>query len=157
MRSSYSFPFSVLMSIFCLLLIHNSGCSHSPPIQDGIDVLSLKQSKIEISYELRHSHRRFLAEQTESQIIGQTYLDQQIVTQSVIDPMGYRELFKKASEFIEKSQNTANQNEFPCRGPFTINLRKNSEFKTLKGCRTQDEGTLSRLIKEAELLLNKRK
>lgn len=157
MKSRYSVSVPVLMSFLSLLLIQNSGCSHSPSIQSGMDLLSLNQSKIEISYELRHSHRRFVAEQTESQITGQTYLDQQIVTQGVIDPIAYRELFKKTSEFIEKSQKGSNQNDFPCRGPFFITLNLNKESQTLKGCRTQDEGTLSRLIKEAELLLNTRK
>lgn len=145
----------LLITLTCLDCL---SCSHSVKKSENEAAVSPQQSKIEISYELRHSRRRFIAEQKDEQVTGQTYLDYQVVQKGPIDPMRYREFLLKTSELIQKGQNTLSEDpSISCRAPLTITLTQDQESHSLKGCRTEGEGILSRLVKEAELLLNSRK
>jgi hypothetical protein len=40
-----------------------------------------------------------------------------------------------------------------CRTPYTITVRVGTETQTLQGCRGEDDGGLSRLVRDGEFLL----
>jgi hypothetical protein len=119
-----------------------------------------RDSSIEISYLLGRSHRRIVARAKQENYSGQAYLDRQLLHEGSIDRAHYSEFFGKVEKFIaapHRKPAEAAQLDDSCRTPFTVNLRVGKDTRTLQGCRGEDEGALSHLVREGEFLLYSKK
>jgi hypothetical protein len=107
-------------------------------------------SEINITYTLGHTYRKFVATSDGSKIQGETFIDRTLLRESSIDPAKYQPFVQRVSDFIEKTRNPA---QADCRSPYSIALTRGNDTKTLKGCRTNDEGTFGKLVRDGEFLL----
>lgn len=131
----------------------------SPARRETVETTLLDDSSIEIDYSLGHSQRRLLAEARAGVITGQNYLDRQILREGRIEPAKYSEFFRKASEFATRkpSERAPAQESPACQNPFILKIKLGASTTSLSGCRSADDGGLSRLVKDGEFLLFTRK
>ena len=146
------------------LIAAASGCSTSRPQADaGVGPPSdapshaaLSDSSIDISYVLGHSHRRFVAWGKKEVSGGQTLLDHQVLRESTIDHARYSDFLAKAEQFVNTPRRHPADQGAPdetCRTPFTVTLRIGSDTQIMQGCRGEDDGALSHLVRDGEFLL----
>lgn len=123
---------------------------------------AIKDSTIDISYVLGHSRRRLIAWARDDSFGGQTLMDHQILRESEIDPRLYTEFFGKAEQFVSTPLRRpavrlpADEHD-GCRTPFIVKVRVGAETQTLQGCRGDDDGALSHLVRDGEFLLYSKK
>jgi hypothetical protein len=147
---------------FLFIILSSAGCSSTPRSseqganQDPEIASSLVFSSVDIVYTLgRNQHRLVLMSEAEK-ATGKTFLDKQIVEEASLDRARYTSFLRKAQVFVtEPKRNTAQQQ--PCRAPYLVTLRINKEIFTKSGCRSNDEGSLSRLVKDGEFLIYSQK
>jgi hypothetical protein len=123
---------------------------------------ALKDSAVDISYVLGHSRRRLVAWARNESFGGQALLDHQILRESEVDRSRYSAFFGKAEALVSAPKRKpaqqgaagsgADDND-SCRTPFTVTVRVGSKSQTLQGCRGEDDGALSHLVREGEFLL----
>lgn len=137
---------------------------HHSVSSQGIDREALKDSTVDISYVLGHSRRRLVAWARNDTFAGQTLMDHQILRESKIDRRHYSEFFGKAEQFVSTprrkpaTQTPPDEKEgAACRTPFTVTVRVGNETQTLQGCRGEDNGALSHLVRDGEFLLYSKK
>jgi hypothetical protein len=161
-------------SLFAVLLITVSGwgCAtsgdklltgeHTGKSSQEIAREALKDSTVDISYVLGHSRRRLVAWARNDSFGGQTLMDHQILRETEIDRRLYSEFFSKAEQFVSAprrkpaEQNPSDEKD-SCRTPFTVKVRIGAETQTLQGCRGEDDGALSHLVRDGEFLLYSKK
>ena len=145
---------SLLLATFAL-----SGCATHPPQADGsragddADRAALTDSSIDISYVLGHSHRRLVVWAGKDGLGGQTLLDHQILRESPVERGRYAQFLAKVEQFLNAPRRKPADNDDSCRTPFTITVRVGTETKIVQGCRGEDDGALSHLVRDGEFLL----
>lgn len=162
-RNSFSGTLGLCFSVLALLAI---GCSSVPKGSssnqrtqsevklDGKGFAKPNQnSTIEIDYLLGHGHYRlsFLAD--DRIIRGQTYIDKVVLERAVIDPNLYADYLQKILSFARKNPNQSSASSPTCRNPFKVLVQIAEKNYTRQGCRSEDDGTLSKLVKQGEFLL----
>lgn len=107
---------------------------------------------ITIDYELGRDHYllQIISQKTAIQV--ESYLDKHLLKQALISQEKYLAFLNKANRFVDLPRSFSTKNR-PCRGPFTVVVKSGDFNKTAKGCRSSDEGSLGRLIREGEFLL----
>jgi hypothetical protein len=118
-------------------------------------------SSVEIEYSLGHYQHRFTAEANPGKAQVTTYLDRDVVEHAFVDPAKYDSFVAKAIAFSQKPKRAPTE-EAECRSPFKVVIKtgeKNTEKTyTSQGCRSSDnDGALSRLVRDGEFLLFSKK
>ena len=146
---------TALLGTACSTGVHRNEVSKSVTAKAN-SVTHLGDSAIDITYVLGHSHRRFKAECRQDGVIAQIYLDRTIVKENGVDSAKYDEFVQRLLVFID-NPNRVPAEASSCRTPFIVTLRVGDQTKVASGCRSNDDGTLSRLIKDGEFLLYSKK
>jgi hypothetical protein len=161
-----------LISLAAGILILSDACSslnkqHSAPPLSEEQVTSPKTSKvpedikssdnslsssITLDYELGRDHYLFQVTSTPTSISVKSYLDKHLLKEGQVSSKKYLEYFNKVVLFISSPRGGSTK-DLPCRGPFTVTLESNGSSKSSKGCRSNGEAGISRLIREGEFLL----
>ncbi len=154
MPRKHTFAIVVLVGIW-------SGCATQPvePKPESVSSRGLKDSGIDITYVLGHSHRRFIAQAKNSFFLAQSFVDKQILKENSVNEGHYTAFFSKVEQFVSAPTRgpSATSNSNNCRSPFTITLRVGADTKAVSGCRGMDDGALSHLLRDGEFLLSSRK
>lgn len=109
-------------------------------------------SSVTLNYELGRDHYLFQVVSRKNIIYVKSYLDKQLLKEGKVSPEKYSAYFNKVKLFLSIPQTLSAKNQF-CRGPFTVTLKSPDSTKISKGCRSNDDGALSRLVREGEFLL----
>lgn len=153
--------FLLLKTAFILGSCLIQSCSSTPkhpstgPDQDhGADQWKsqVENSSIDIQYTLGRDHHRFVAIAQQNGVTGNTYLEKQVLESGQIKQEKYSDFLKKALSFVQTVQKNA-ATPMPCRSSFTIKVRLGSDTQTARGCRSSDDGSLSKLVRDGEFLL----
>jgi hypothetical protein len=118
-------------------------------------------SSVEIEYSLGHYQHRFTANGAPDKAQVTTYLERDVVEHASVDPAKYGSFVAKAIAFSQKPKRAPTE-EAECRSPFKVVIKtgeKSAEKTyTSQGCRSSDdEGALSRLVRDGEFLLFSKK
>ena len=155
MSSVFSFNRSVsFFSTVALLGVISFGCATAPkptPAPKEPEITS-----VEIEYVLGRSHYRLLFHSLKDSVEAKTIVDKQTIDQSEIDYQPYSEYLQKALVFVRQTQTpTTGETSEPssCRTPFKVTIRMSEEIYSTRGCRTRDNGDLSKLVKQGEFLI----
>ena len=150
-------------SICLLVLILVGGCSSGPL---KVDQNSYVNADIEINYIMGHYKHRFLVQASAREVVAQAFLDHDLVEKEVVDREEYGRFYEKTLAFLKgheegpaKAAVTA-EPVAACRNPFTVSVRladNGAKARSVSGCRTPAESTVSHLIKEGEFLLYSKK
>jgi hypothetical protein len=133
-----------------LLLLVSASCAHRPAAPPPA-AAEIDGTRVDITYVLGHSQRRFLAQAEKDAPRAQLYLEKSILEEGAVDRARYSAYLEKVSRFLsEGGRAPAAQG---CRSPFRIELRVGGQTRTLQGCRAGDDGALARLIRDGEFLL----
>jgi hypothetical protein len=136
-------------------------CAHqkaqAKPEANGL----LFESSVEIVYSMGGNEHRFFAAAPaaggaeERQPSAKTFVDKQVLKEARIQPAQYLSFLDQASKFVESPKRTpaSDTNSGRCRGPFSVTVRIGKDSRSSNGCRSFDEGRLSRLVKDGEFLL----
>ena len=146
---------------FFLILFVFGGCSTGPKTRQEEDLklaqtLKLKDSSVSIEYVLGRDKYRFIAQAENEKVTGSTYLDKQLLKKGQIDEQRYPGFYSKASEIVQ-NLNRAPASDGFCRSPFILTIRTGGSTQTARGCRSSDDGALSKLVREGEFLLYSKK
>lgn len=143
-----------LLPILLGAFLSASGCSsHSiKPDRPSEEVATAQATQVEISYSLGHNQHRFTAQGSLQKAEVTTYFEQDIVEQANVDSSKYLSFVSKAVAFAQKPHRTPAQTE-ECRSPFKVTVKIDEKTYTSDGCRFNDEGSLSRLVRDGEFLL----
>mgnify|MGYP000617921561 CR=1 FL=1 len=145
-------PAVLLAGITLGILLGGTGCSHrAPDPHSGGSGLN-SPSSVQIDYILGHDHHRFEAQRKDNLVRAITSMDQQTLTEGKIDPQQYSQFFIKALEFVHSVPVKATPT-LPCRSPYKMTVTLDGKAHTAQGCRSSDNGSFSKLVKEGELLL----
>jgi hypothetical protein len=147
-----------LSALFSMLLL-TQACSTAhltPPAGDNGDMLHAQLTHVEIDYFLGHNQYKLTGDGAPMNAEVTTYLEKNIVQQGVVDPRKYVGFLSQAIAFAEKPRRDPSQ-ETDCRSPFSVVVKIDAKSYTSKGCRSSDEGGLSRLIRDGEFLLYSKK
>lgn len=153
---------NTLWIISSALVLGASACSSapkSPPPADTSPELArtaLSDSGVEITYVLERTQRHLTAEASGGKVFGKYLRDRILMSEGSLDEKRYTDFLTRALQFVQTPHRATAAVE-PCRAPFTVNVRLEKETKTSTGCRSEDEGALSRLVKDAEFLLYSKK
>jgi hypothetical protein len=163
--SNLRLPTFFSLYLFALLLCLIASCTslskrEGEPSENTATDLSSAQaleskessSSVKIDYELGKNHYLFQVVSHKHTTIVKSYLDNQLLKEGPIIQEKYLLFLNKANRFIDIPQSRPNK-KFPCRGPFTVTVKSGGPTKTAKGCRSQSEGSVGRLIREGEFLL----
>lgn len=112
-----------------------------------------QDSSVEIQYSLGRDRYRFSALAHGDLVTASTYLGKQVLEHGTIKRDRYPHFLKKASAFIESYQQGTSPSQTPCRSPFIVMVRIGNETQIARGCRSSDNGTFSKLVKDGEFLL----
>ena len=127
-------------------------------------------SSVEITYVLGHIQHRFMAEAKDGKVTAKTIMDRKVLGEGSVDASRYLKFFDKVSTFsatlhqestgphdpsLSINYDTSSQDS--CRAPFTVTIRVGKNAKTMAGCRSTDDGHLSRLVLDGEFLLYSKK
>jgi hypothetical protein len=128
----------------------------SNPQAVGIDLSDClnhyQKSSIDIEYVFDRDKYRLTFKPIGDQIFGKSTHDGKLIQEAKIQPNRYQEFLKKTAETISGLK-TKGVPPSPCYGPFSLTLKIESKIEQVNGCRSQDPGSLSRLIREGEFLL----
>jgi hypothetical protein len=164
-----SYPFLIIAAISLSLA---SACSTAPrsavgspgasaeAAPPGFKVDPTQSSSVDITYVLGHYQHRFTAQSDEKNATAETFLEKDKVEEGPIDRSQYVEFLQKAAAFVAHSKTPLGRdvaNAGACRNPFTITVWIGKETYTSNGCRSNDDGALSHLVKEGEFLLYSKK
>jgi len=145
-----------------LVLFMTTSCSSTPPKKDGAQDLkpfvpglsTSGDSSVDIQYVLGRDHYRFHALIQGDLAMANTYLDRQVLDEGSVDKNQYSDFLKKAYGFINSSKRTPGPtDQIQCRSPFTVTVKIREETHITHGCRSSDDGALSKLVKDGEFLL----
>jgi hypothetical protein len=151
--------FKTIFVATALLLGTACSTSHVATTNSQVDpdVRSAQVTSVEINYFLGHNEHRFAAESTTGKAQITTFLERSIVEQATVDPSKYSAFLAKVVTFAEKPKRAPSE-EAECHSPFSIIVKIDAKTYTSKGCRSGDnEGGLSRLIRDGEFLLYSKK
>ncbi len=133
-----------------------SACSIRP-----ITHAELSDSSVDIIYTLGHNQHRFTAESHSGKFVARTFLDKKLLDENAVDSLNYYDFVHKASNFMGDRRRVASVNNAEslasCRAPYTVVIRLSGDAKTYQGCRSIDDGNLSRLVRDGEFLLYSKK
>lgn len=140
-----------------LLLVMSCSTPLKPtsPSDAQVDPIPLikPDSQVDIRYSLGHDHYFLVASAKGGEARAHFSLDKRVVHESPVDYLQYEQYLKRASGVVESLQKTPIQISSSCRSPFTITILIGNHTQTAQGCRSNDHGSLSRLVKEGEFLL----
>ncbi|MBI2711771.1 MAG: hypothetical protein HYX41_02745 [Bdellovibrio sp.] len=125
-------------------------------LEESSGPVQLGNSSVSIEYILGRDHYRFTARSEETRVTGTTYLDKQLLKKGEIDQQRYPGFFTRASEIVDNLSRAPASDTF-CRNPFIITIKAQEKTRTARGCRSSDDGALSKLIREGEFLLYSKK
>jgi hypothetical protein len=130
-----------------------TGCSHTPKGRNLAPLdPSASDSGVEIEYVLGRDHYRFEALAQGDLVTATSTINRRVLDQGPINSGRYPDFLQKASEFIQQIQRAPAQ-QLVCRTPFVVTVRIQTETQMVKGCRSADNGALSRLVRDGEFLL----
>lgn len=138
-----------------------SGCSTvgHPPAETqktlSLEVLrqQAKQSSIEIEYSLGHSHYRLSLLSQGEQVEAKNMRDKDLLGKASIESEPYFDYLQKTLQFVQQPQNLTVAAPQACRNPYRVTVKIVEKTFASEGCRSWDDGTLSKLVKEGEFLL----
>lgn len=139
-----------------LLLLSFTACATSTPATRNPRP-PLTDSSVEISYELGHAHRRLWLTTRDQDVFGKNTLNKQLLREGQVDPSGYKQFLQKASDYVQEVERRPAQELADCPNSFTVTVVIGNSSRTVKGCRQDEPGGLSKLIREGEFLLFSRK
>jgi hypothetical protein len=118
-------------------------------------------SSVEIEYSLGHYQHRFTADGGLGKAQVTTYLERDVVEHASVDPAKFDSFVIKAIAFSQKPKRAPTE-QAECRSPYKVEIKtgpKSAEKTyTSQGCRSSDdEGALSRLVRDGEFLLFSKK
>jgi hypothetical protein len=148
--------------LLSLVSIHSSCNTPKSRVGEGSGDPSSEQSaqmsnsSVSIEYVLGRDRYKFVARAENTKVMASTFLDKQLLKRGAIDEQRYPGFFTKASEIVQNLNRAPAADAF-CRSPFILTVRTGSETKTARGCRSSDDGALSKLVKEGEFLLYSKK
>jgi hypothetical protein len=145
---------------FAIAVLALSACG-TGKVAPTPDTASVTVSSVEIEYSLGHYQHRFTADGHPGKAQVTTYLERDVVQHASVDPAKYDSFLSKAIAFTEKPKRAPTE-EAECRSPFQVVIKtgeKSTEKTyTSQGCRSSDdEGALSRLVRDGEFLLFSKK
>jgi hypothetical protein len=111
---------------------------------------------VEIEYVLGRDHYHFEALARGAQVTATSTINRRVLDQGLISSNRYPEFLQKASHFIQQTQKNPSQQlaqQQGCRTPFVVTVKTQTDTQMVKGCRSTDDGALSRLIRDGEFLL----
>ncbi len=126
-----------------------------PQSGDSADAELAKKSKnssLEIEYLLERDRYRLFFQSQGDRVSIESYHDGKIIEKGEIDSTKYSLFLKKAMEAIKTFKNESNGSP-PCLSPFVVTLKFEKKAEQVRGCRSRDHGSLSKLIREGEFLL----
>jgi hypothetical protein len=152
------FRWALALTAFALMI---TGCGTTRVASPSPDLSVNDVSSVEIEYALGHYQHRFTADGHAGNAQVTTYLERNIVEQALVDPAKYASFVAKDIAFSEKPKRAPTE-EAECRSPFKVVIKtgeKNTEKTyTSQGCRSSDnDGALSRLVRDGEFLLFSKK
>jgi hypothetical protein len=109
-------------------------------------------SSVDIQYLLGRGLHRFMIQSAGNSVTANTSIDKQTVIQALIDARKYPDFLEKATIFVSQYQKNPSEPTL-CRSPFVVIVRLGKEIQTARGCRSQDGGALSKLVRDGEFLL----
>jgi hypothetical protein len=150
----------ILNWIFILSALSVVGCGTGKIVPTS-DISANTVSSVEIEYSLGHYQHRFTANGVPGKAQVTTYLERDVVEHASVDPLKYESFVAKAIAFSQKPKRAPTE-EAECRSPFNVVIKtgeKSTEKTyTSQGCRSSDdEGALSRLVRDGEFLLFSKK
>lgn len=142
--------------LFSLILCACSTPLPTQTLQVPDEPVKTKYSTFEINYSLGgHGGHRLAGEVDGHGNAHLTqYLEDQIVDKGQVSQEGYERFFTQLTSFTKKSQRTISQE---CRSPFYIILKTPDKTYTSKGCRTAEDLSFAKLVRDAEFLLYSKK
>jgi hypothetical protein len=145
---------------FILAAVNILGCG-TGKVAPTSDLSMNTVSSVEIEYSLGHYQHRFTATGAPGKAQVTTYLERDVVEHASVDPTKYETFVAKAIAFSQKPKRTPTQ-EGECRSPYNVVIKtgeKSTEKTyTSQGCRSSDDqGALSRLVRDGEFLLFSKK
>jgi hypothetical protein len=149
------------------LLVNLFSCSSQPskslaqasgePIK-GSDLLKTEiteknqPSSLDIDYYLERDRYRLSFQNKAGHISVEKYHDGKVIEKGEIDGNKYSSLVEKTAKLMKTFKNESNL-KLPCLNPFVISIVLENKAEHVKGCRSRDDGNLSKLIREGEFLL----
>jgi hypothetical protein len=137
-----------------------SGCASSGRAKPtGAEATAGAEAKLEITYFLGHTHRRFLMEEHASQpTIGESYVDRTLLKKTFIDTARFKSYYARVTDYVSQRRNLSSGPstvaDRECRAPFKILVASNDhDALTLEGCRQEEPASFNRLVDDGEFLI----
>ena len=123
-----------------------------PSLREAMQSKTLEESILDIEYFLERDRYRLSFKSTGEHASIELYHDGKITQKAEINPTQCVNFLKKTTDAMKAFQ-TESSNPLPCLNPFIVTLRSEKVTNQVKGCRSRDNGNLSKLIREGEFLL----
>lgn len=152
----------IMFAVVCGLAL-TPGCSTTQKPKTTAQTLAKPMGvnthteRVSISYVLGRSKRKFRIEAKEKQFIVQTILDRQILMEGVIDQERFDSFMRKLTEFVMGFKSPEPLSLESCRTPFTVEIVIENNLTKIEGCRSPEDTTLSRILREGEFLIYSKK
>ncbi len=141
----------------CLLLLPLIlwGCTLGKVASDEKWDRSGTDASIEISYLRGYNSHRYLVLEEKEDAKVQAFKDQYLMKEMKIPLNKFSRLAEETATILASlKRNPASKEQSPCRTPFLIRLKDNSENRYVAGCRGSNEGAaLGKLIKDVEFIM----
>ncbi len=113
---------------------------------------SNQESLLEIDYSLDRDRYRLSFKTFGNRTTIESYHDGKLVEKTEIDRERFSPFLKKAVQSMDTFRGEL-KTHAPCLNPFLVKLRVDGKLEQVSGCRSNDAGYLSKLIREGEFLL----
>ena len=149
-------PTALSKITLCLFLaLALISCSSSKTVSEDRWDRSGTAASIEISYLRGYNSHRYLVLEEKEDAKVQAYKDQYLMKEMKIPLNKFSKLAEETATIVASlKRNPASKDALPCRTPFMIRLKDNSENRSVAGCRGSTEGAaLGKLIKDVEFIM----
>jgi hypothetical protein len=158
-------PLIITKFLLVLALSLLAGCAGKAvaPSAESSATPALSMTAIDISYTLERSQYRITTHEDDSgKIHVLSTLDGETLQKSVVDPQHFQAFAAKTLEFFAvTSDHRAPAQAKSCHGPYHVAVvqvqAQTTSLLERQGCRNTDNGALSRLVRQGEILLYSKK
>ncbi len=133
--------------LFCICIITPSLAQPRPK-----PMLNPPSSQVDIEYSLGRDQYRLTFETHGDTVLAKSYRDKKIVENGPINSQKFPDFLKKVSETMGTLKGEKTQG-LSCQSPFTVTLKLAGQVQIVKGCRSNDQGHFSKLIRDGEFLM----
>jgi len=132
--------------------LFQSAPPHSLPLTDLQKIG--KFSRIEIEYVLGRSHYQLQFRANGGGVETENKIDKKTIIHSMIEFESYIDYLQKTLVFVQQTQELKISGDpQTCRSPFKVTVQLSQQHYVAHGCRTQDNGNLSKIVKQGEFLV----